>query len=134
MHAIHYDTAANVMRFRMAGFWTVEDVQRFAADLLVTVGRIPERQRNFDVLSDTTDFPVQSQEVSDALARIMNVADQMNPTGRKAIVVGSMMNKLQAQRAMDHPNVRVFLSQAEADKWLALSRDGPAGADERTSA
>ena len=126
MHDVRYDPVAGQMRLRMTGFWAMADVQRFAADLLATIGRIPETRRDFDVLSDARDFPVQAQDVSDALAGIINFADRMNETGRRAIVVGSMMNKLQAQRGVTRANVRVFLSEDEAEAWLATPRGDPA--------
>ena len=122
MHAVRYEPVAHRLRIRIAGFWSVDDVQRYGAALLAAVGPIPEGSRDFDVLIDATDFPVQTQEVSTALNRIMTVADQMNPTGRKVIVVGSVMNKLQAQRALASPTVRVFLAMGEAEAWLASPR------------
>ena len=122
MHSIHYDPKAHLLRFEMVGLWKMDDVQRFAADLLKTVQAIPMDRRDFAVLSETTAFPVQTTEVSTALGHIMDVAQRMN-TGRTAIIVGSMLNKLQAERYVGRPGTRVFLNAEQARAWLAEPED-----------
>lgn len=44
-------------------------------------------------------------------------------SGRTAIVVGSVINKLQAQRTLIDPDLRVFLTLDEATAWLGRSSD-----------
>ena len=39
-------------------------------------------------------------------------------TRRSAVVVGSQLNKLQAERTLFHPRVQVFRSLIEAEEWL----------------
>ena len=39
-------------------------------------------------------------------------------SGHVAIVVGSQLNKLQAERTLVHPRVRIFLSMEDADRWF----------------
>ena len=126
MHEVRYDAAAALLRIRMAGFWTLADVRRFAADLRAIVVPMPESHRGFDMLTDSTDFPVQSREVTDGLAQIIEVTDQMEKPGRRAIVVGSVMSKLQAERVLAGPHVRVFLAETEPQAWLAASREDAA--------
>jgi hypothetical protein len=46
-------------------------------------------------------------------------AEIMRPTGRTAVLVSRMLNKLQADRMADNPLVRVFLDESEARAWLA---------------
>jgi len=38
---------------------------------------------------------------------------------RAASVVGSHLNKLQAERTQTHPRIKIFLTMEEAEAWLA---------------
>ena len=117
MYEIRYDAAARLLFYRMEGFWTLDTVARFVADLQAATASIRGTPLRFDALCDSTNFPVQSHEVSDALGRVMKAGTKLR-TGRTAIAVASTLNKLQAQRALPHPSVRVFLSMDEARAWL----------------
>ena len=71
----------------------------------------------YDGLCDSREFKVQSRDVSEALGRIDDASRTMRE-GRTAIVVGSMMNKLQAERTLKSAGTRVFLTMDEAEAWL----------------
>lgn len=126
MFTVRYDRHANILHWSMAGFWTVESVGNFARAMRDEVAKIATRPLRFDALCDSRDFPVQSPEVAHALSAILDAGRNMR-SGRTAIVVGSMMNKLQASRSLVDPDLRVFLSMDEACAWLAEGRagDGP---------
>lgn len=117
MYKIRYDRATNIFFYSMTGFWTMETVERFLTDLRAEAARIRRSPMHFDTLCDSTAFPVQSMEVSEALGKIMDAAIELR-TGRTAIAVGSMLGKLQAERTLPHPSVKVFLSLDEARAWL----------------
>ncbi|HEX8384173.1 MAG TPA: hypothetical protein VF592_12450 [Sphingomonas sp.] len=116
-YEMQYDMVANLFLYRMRGFWTMEIIGRFVADLQAAAARIRRVPLHFDTLCDSTDFPVQSTEVSLALGKIMAGAIKMR-TGRTAIAVGSKLNKMQAERTLAHPSVRIFLSMDDARAWL----------------
>ncbi len=118
MYEIRYDAAAKILHLKFTGFWTLETVHRLAADVMAAGQRIEGTPKVFDVLTDSTDFPVQANAVSEALASVMNAGYALR-TGRTAIAVSSMLNKIQAERTLGHPTVRVFLSLDEARAWLA---------------
>lgn len=40
-------------------------------------------------------------------------------SGRTAIVVGSALSRLPAERTLAHPRVRVFTAMEDATRWLA---------------
>jgi hypothetical protein len=44
----------------------------------------------------------------------------MRPTGRVAILVVRMLNKLQADRMADSPLVKTFFDETEARAWLSM--------------
>ena len=116
MYSIDHDLRANMLRLRLTGFWTVAEVHAFADDFLAAVSRITRINPNLVIISDCRDYPVQSTEVT------MTYAERLGPAAGMrqpfAVVVGSMLAKLQADRVMEAPNLRAFLSIADAEAWL----------------
>lgn len=117
LFTVTYDPDHRILHLTMSGFWTVATVDQFAAEIQRVVDAIPGSPRHFDVLSESVDLPVQSEEVSEALARI--TADfQGHWNGRTALAVKRMLNKLQADRTMAMPRVKAFLTVDAAMMWL----------------
>jgi len=108
----------------MTGFWDVATVADFERAIDAAVAEIG-RGSNFDVLSESVDFPVQSQPVSEALAQ-MTTGFQSRWTGRTALAAKKTLNKLQVERTMGGPAVRAFLTVDEARAWLLSDGPGPA--------
>jgi hypothetical protein len=114
---VAFDRKMRLLRWTMRGFWTMADVAAFAAAMRAATEPLGPPPQDYDGLCDSRDFPVQNREVSDALGHIDRIGSTMR-RGRLAIVVGSTMNKLQAQRTLLSDGVRVFLSMDEAQAWL----------------
>ena len=118
MFHVEYDPRANYLGLTVKGFWKPEDVAPFAA----AVGTGAQAARNirpdFDVIVESLDFPVQAIDVADLLVNIMRGGMALT-SGRAAVVVGSHLNKVQAERTLLHPRVRVFLALDAAKAWLA---------------
>lgn len=118
--AIAFDRQARLLRLTLNGLWSPLTVASFTAHLLVTATRERFVSRPVDVLSDSRRFAVQTGTVAAAFEGLMAKAAN-HGAGRTAIVVGSSLNKLQAERTLASPNVRVFLAMDEAEQWLAGS-------------
>ncbi|WP_404369754.1 hypothetical protein AB5I39_00100 [Sphingomonas sp. MMS24-J45] len=118
MFRLDYDVAINVLTIHVEGFWTPEMVPELSAALLQKAQALKVSGRSFDVLVELLDFPVQSNEVADLLTGVMT-AGFAYTSGRAAVVVGSHLNKLQAERTLVHPRLRVFRSLDEGRAWLA---------------
>jgi hypothetical protein len=114
---VRYDPAARLLRWTMRGFWTMADVAAFAQSMRAATKPLGAPPHSYDGLCDSRDFPVQSGEVSAALGEIDRIGGAMRK-GRFAIVVGSAMNKLQAQRTLKGEGIRVFLVLDDALAWL----------------
>ena len=117
-YAFDYDPARNRVTVRMRDFWTVETVREFAAASGAFAQETRAKRADYDILVDTTEFPVQSNEVADLLPSI-TLAGLALTSGRAASVVASHLNKLQADRTQAHPRFRAFLTLEEAEAWLA---------------
>ncbi|NNM77165.1 hypothetical protein HJG53_09650 [Sphingomonas sp. ID1715] len=114
---VRYDAGSRTLHWRMAGFWNPEDVTAFALAMRAAVEPLGDPTPQMRGLCDSRDFPVQSAEVAQALGHLNRMIQSVR-RGPTAIVVGSMMNKLQAERALQSPNLRVFLDMEEARAWL----------------
>ena len=124
---IAVDERAGIVRLVLRGFWTLADFQAFEAGLSDSVGRARRHHAVIGLFSDSTAFKIQSSEVGDAFARAMGLGDSVH-SGPSAIVVGSMLNKFQAERALGSSRVRIFTDFDEAERWvgteLAKARGG----------
>lgn len=120
MYDIAYDDALNTVNLRLTGFWTKETMDQFIEEFGALATRLGRAKRAFVVLSDCREYPVQSAEIGEAWSRVLGSAPIT--TAPYAVVVGSVLNKLQAERALTAPNVSVFADMGAALEWLAQCR------------
>lgn len=118
MFHVEYDRRANCLNLRVAGFWKPEDVTDFAREVGLKALAAKAIRGDFDACVESLDFPVQAMDVADLLSQIMRGGMAMT-TGRAAVVVGSQLNKAQAERTLVNPRLRVFMTMAAARTWLA---------------
>lgn len=119
MYQIRFDARTRTLRITLSGLWTVEVLRGFGAEMMAR--RQQAGDGDFDVLSDSRAFPVQTNDVAQAFTATMNAP--IPGLRRIAVVVGSMLNKLQAGRVFTAPHIRVFTDMAAAEAWLAEGRD-----------
>ena len=118
MYTIGFDPDRSVMHACVAGFWTAATMRGFAEEFARERARLRAAGTRFGVLGDAVDFAVQSRETAEALTRMVDAASSDGAVPL-AIVAGSTLSKMQAERAMAAPHVRVFTDRADALDWLA---------------
>ncbi len=118
MFHVDYDRNANCLNIRVEGFWKPEDVASLAKEVDIKARAAKAVRPDFNACVESLKFPVQAMDVADLLAHIMQAGMAMT-TGRAAVVVGSLLNKAQAERTLVHPRVRLFLAVDKAREWLA---------------
>lgn len=118
MFSLAYDADSNILRVSVEGFWSPGDVPALAAAIGGTAQRAREIREDFNVLVESLQFPVQADDVADALAQIVPMGMSLT-TGYAAVVVGSFLNKAQAERTLAHPRLKVFMTIESAQEWLA---------------
>ncbi len=117
MDRVIYDPAANLLIIEVAGFLTPDDVPTLATAIGGGAQRARAASPAFGVLVLSPDFAVQANDVADLLSNIMRGGMTLT-TGRAAVVVGSQLSKLQAERTLAHPRLKVFRSEGDARAWL----------------
>ncbi|MEC3911053.1 hypothetical protein U5A82_11405 [Sphingobium sp. CR2-8] len=118
MFQVDYDRYANCLTIKVEGFWKPENVVALAKEVGSKANQARLIRDDFNVVVESFDFPVQANDVADLLANIMRGGMALT-TGRTAVVVGSQLNKAQAERTLVHPRVRVFLTMEDGRAWLA---------------
>lgn len=118
MFKIDYDIRANCLNIQVKGFWKPEEVSLLAREVSLKAYAASAIRKDFDACVESLEFPVQAMDVAELLTQIMRGAMVLT-TGRAAVVVGSQLNKAQAERTLVHPRVRIFLSTDKARLWLA---------------
>uniref|UniRef100_UPI0035C9B44E hypothetical protein n=1 Tax=uncultured Sphingomonas sp. TaxID=158754 RepID=UPI0035C9B44E len=122
MFTVEYDRHANILWLRVEGFWKPQDVEAFAREVSCKALATQAIRADFNVCVESFKFPVQAIDVADLLTHIMRGGMAMT-TGRAAVVVGSQLNRAQAERTLVHPRVRVFLDLDQARNWLATPHE-----------
>ncbi|MFZ2998508.1 hypothetical protein [Sphingobium sp.] len=117
MFQVDYDHLANCLILKVEGFWKPETVVAFAKEVGAKARQAQAIRTDFNVLVESLAFPVQANDVADLLANIMRGGITLTG-GRAAVVVGSQLNKAQAERTLVHPRLRVFLTLEDAQNWL----------------
>ena len=120
MYSIKFDGPSRTLHLKLEGFWTVVTLGAFAAELLAKTTAVNIRHKSYAILSDASRFPVQSPQVSAGFERIRERGSKVH-RGPTAIVVASVLNKMQAERSLRGPDVQVFMSADDARAWLATA-------------
>lgn len=118
MYTISFDAPSRTLRLTLKGLWSAATLAGFAAELLVKATAARVRYGDFALLSDASGFPVQTARVAEGFEAILARGAKVH-AGPVAIVVASVLNKMQAERTLKSPRLRVFLSLDEARQWLA---------------
>jgi hypothetical protein len=122
MYQMRFDTGSSILHLQLTGFWTDETMTRFAGELLPLVQRLTRTEAGLAILSDCRHYPVQSPEIVAGWSRILAADGPIKAP--YAIVVGTVLNKLQAGRALTAPNVAIFTELDAATEWLDARREG----------
>lgn len=118
MFQAQYDRGTNCLNIVVKGFLQPHDVPALAQAVGSAAQTARSARDDFNVLVESLEFPVQANDVADLLTGVMRGGMALT-TGRAAVVVGSQLNKAQAERTLVHDRVRVFMTMDSARAWLA---------------
>lgn len=121
MYTIDMDPAKALIRVRLGGMMTVEEVGLYVADL--SRAFLLHRMRaGYIMLIDVSTSVIQSQEV---IAALIGHIAAFPKARRIAMVVGDSLARMQVRRVMTQDYTRAFADAGEAEAWL-LGADGDA--------
>lgn len=110
------DRGRRLIRARVEGMFSVEELQRFRREHQAAVRALGGPSGGYDMITDLTGFAIQAQPITQTLHSV--IADlPLRPT-RSAIVVSSVLLRLQLKRTIPNDKIRFFDTVAEADLWL----------------
>ena len=122
---IELDPSRDLVRIRLSGFFSVDDVERFQAELLLAHRRLGCGRRGGPLtINDISDMAIQSQDVMVRWGAFL--ADPAHRSRRLAFVVGSTLARMQLQRAIGSRDAMVFTAADEAERWLFANVTGTA--------
>lgn len=116
-YSFSYDEHRNLLTITQSGYWSLGIFDRFRQEFLALHSKILTCHPSYRVFAQCTDYPVQSHEVGEAFSVFFATLMHENK-GRYAILVGSALNKMQAQRVLPQPHVKTFINGDTAMAWL----------------
>ena len=115
--SIDLDPLRDLVRVRLSGFFSVEDIARFQAELLLAHRQLACARRGGPLtVNDISGMAIQAQDVVARWGAFL--ADPAHRSRRLAFVVASTLARMQLQRAIGGRDARVFTDTAEAERWL----------------
>ncbi|RYD58851.1 MAG: hypothetical protein EOP60_02795 [Sphingomonadales bacterium] len=117
--SIEADPSRDLIRIRMAGFFTQADMLAFIEARRVAHAELRCRQNRHVTLNDVRDMKIQSQEMVDAFRGLLS--DPIYRSRRLAFVVGPTLTRTQLARAISHREARCFDDCWTAEAWLLAS-------------
>lgn len=111
------DTLRKLVIVQMSGFLAIEDILQFRQDRDEAVAAMGLKTGEYFVLVDTTEYPIQSQQVTKALMDVL--AGSPIRAKRLAVVRHDSLTRMQTQRILSvREEAQSFSSIAEAEDWL----------------
>ena len=115
--SITVDPARDLVRIRMSGFFSAEDIQRFLDARREAHAQLTCSPNQHLTLNDVRDMKIQSQEMVEAF-RSMLASDSAFRSRRLAFVVSPTLARTQLVRAVDRRDARCFEDPWAAEAWL----------------
>jgi len=115
-YRIEVDPSRDLVRIRMAGFFTVEDIQGFLEARRAAHAELTCARNQHLTLNDLRDMKIQSQEMVDAFRSML--ADPTYRSRRLAFIVGPTLARTQLMRAVAGRDVRCFEDSWTGEAWL----------------
>ena len=121
--SIDIDPSRDLVRICLAGFFSLDDVERFQADLSQAHQRLGCARKGGPLtINDISGMAIQSQDVVARWTAFL--ANPAHRSRRLAFVVGSTLARMQLQRTIVGRDAKVFTNVDEAESWLFSKRIG----------
>jgi hypothetical protein len=114
---VRFDERAGIITAKMRGFWPEATLRAFNEEMGAAIRTAAARVAIFGILSDATEFGVQSAQIAQGLAP-NEANNSRRPAGPLAFIVSSTLLKMQAKRMLTNAQVEVFTDVSVGRQWL----------------
>lgn len=114
---IRFDEQASIITVKMRGFWPEATLQAFNHRMASAIRAAMTRAAIVGILSDATEFGVQSAEIAEGFARNPTNGPR-KATGPLAFIASSTLVAVQAKRVLTNAQVQVFTDVTAGRQWL----------------
>ena len=121
MFTVRYLPLTNMVIAELAGFLSLPEVHKFAAEAEVGIRRAAAKEGGYMILLDVSACAIQSRDVVEAFQQHVV---QLPKARRCAVVTGSSLIRMQIRRIINNPSIQMFDNDLSAKAWL-LVRDAP---------
>lgn len=123
--SIRVDPARDLVRIRMAGFFTPADVAAFVRARAEAHARLRCARNRHLTLNDVREMKIQPKDALEAFRGLL--ADPAHRSRRLAFVTAPTLARAQLERALlGREDVRLFDDEREAEAWLLRTEDARA--------
>lgn len=102
-----------------SGFWTQQDLDGYVASLPAVLTKARRVDGRAALLADISAAAVQTQDVIDRISDF--TAEMFTADDRIAVVIPSMIMKMQMRRGVKGAQMQIFASREEAKNWLRVA-------------
>jgi hypothetical protein len=115
--AFRIDEQKKLVHVKIAGLQSVEEADKLTEELVANASAARRKFGYFRLLADARESPVQPAAT---MARYKSPQELLETDkDRYAVVLGSMLSKLQTDRMLVDERMRAFLSLETAESWLS---------------
>ena len=122
-YSITVDPDRDLVRIRMAGFFTPEDIAAFVRARNAAHAQLTCAPNAHVTLNDIRDMKIQPQQSVDGFRAIL--ADPLYRSRKLAFIVSPTLARTQVMRALDRREAQCFEDSWRAEAWL-FARDAAA--------
>ncbi|KQN26691.1 hypothetical protein ASE86_11550 [Sphingomonas sp. Leaf33] len=116
-YAVAIEPDHRLLHVAVRGFWSAAMLPGYIAELLRQIAVLDTGQGCDRVLVDMTDYPIQSREIAEAHCRFI-VHGRTHVGAATAIVMRSVLSRLQAKRMANIAGHELFDDEPAARAWL----------------
>jgi hypothetical protein len=118
MYDVSIHPQHQLMKIKVEGFWSIDDMACYAAELRRASTALTEQAGACRrIFVDMSDYPIQSADVAAGHATALQYAsDKLGASA--ALVLQGALAKMQATRVLKTDTHRVFADERSAMQWL----------------
>ncbi|AUW56733.1 hypothetical protein C1T17_00185 [Sphingobium sp. SCG-1] len=121
MYTFQADYTRKLIRAQLQGFFSVEEVAAFGADLQAAAATMVCRSGEHLLYVDTSQCALQAQDVVSAFQTL--IGNLPLKAKRVAVITGSSLSRMQTRRILVRDQAMLFDHGEDAEHWLLTGEE-----------